>query len=185
LLVDYIDQRFSRGKALDGFSYGGAFAIQMAEACESVEAVDISADAVRLAQANAERNGLRQITCIEANVFDHLRQRFTERARYDTIVLDPPAFAKNKESLAGALRGYKEINNRAMRLLNDGGILITCTCSHHVSESMFAEMLAEAANDAGCWVRVLERRIQSGDHPVLLTVPETLYLKCFVLEIHH
>ena len=105
--------------------------------------------------------------------------------RYDTIVLDPPAFAKNKESLAGALRGYKEINNRAMRLLKDGGILVTCSCSHPVSEGLFAEMLAEAANDAGCWLRVLERRIQASDHPVLMTVPETLYLKCFILEIRY
>src|SRR5262249_45995423 len=114
---------------------------------------------------------------------DFLRQRFSEGARYDTIILDPPAFAKNRESVEGALRGYKEINNRAMRLLRPGGILITCSCSHHVSEAMFAEMLAEAANDAGVWLRVLERRIQAADHPVLLSVPETLYLKCFILEI--
>jgi 23S rRNA (cytosine1962-C5)-methyltransferase len=103
--------------------------------------------------------------------------------RYDTIILDPPAFAKNKESLEGALRGYKEINNRAMRLLRPGGILITCSCSHHVSEGLFAEMLADAAKDAGCWTRVLERRIQAADHPVLLSVPETLYLKCFILQV--
>ena len=102
---------------------------------------------------------------------------------FDIIILDPPAFAKNRESLEGALRGYKEINNRAMRLLRPGGILITCSCSYHVSEGLFAEMLAEAANDAGCWIRVLERRFQSADHPILLTVPETLYLKCFILEI--
>ncbi|PYS02408.1 MAG: rRNA large subunit methyltransferase I, partial [Acidobacteria bacterium] len=109
--------------------------------------------------------------------------RHKEGAQYDTIILDPPAFAKNKESLGGALRGYKEINNRAMRLLRPGGILITCSCSYHVTEGLFAEMLANAANDAGRWIRVLERRIQSVDHPVLLTVPETLYLKCFILEI--
>ena len=103
--------------------------------------------------------------------------------RYDMIILDPPAFAKNKESVEGALRGYKEINNRAMRLLRSGGVLITCSCSHHVSEGLFAEMLADAANDAHVWVRVLERRTQSADHPILLTVPETLYLKCFIVEI--
>jgi len=189
----YLDQRenrcaarrYAHGKALDGFAYGGGFALQMAERCEFVEAVESSSDAVRLIQANAGRNGLTNIRAIEANVFDYLRQRFSEKARYDTIVLDPPAFAKSKDTIEGALRGYREINNRAMRLLNDGGILMTCSCSHHVSEALFAEMLAGAANDAGVWVRVLERRVQAADHPVVLTVPETLYLKCFVLEIRH
>jgi 23S rRNA (cytosine1962-C5)-methyltransferase len=140
---------------------------------------------VRLARANAARNHIENIAFFEANVFDFLRERHAMGERYDTIVLDPPPFARNKESLAGALRGYKEINNRAMRLLRSGGVLITCSCSHHVSEALFAEMLAESARDAGCWVRVLDRRIQSGDHPVLLSVPETLYLKCFVLQIVH
>jgi 23S rRNA (cytosine1962-C5)-methyltransferase len=187
----YLDQRenrraarrYAHGYALDAFSYGAGFALQISEGCETVECVDISKAAVELARANAERNGLTNIECIEANVFDFLRERDRQGAHYDTIILDPPAFAKNKESLEGALRGYKEINNRAMRLLRSGGILITCTCSHHVSEAIFAEMLAEAARDARVWVRVLERRIQSSDHPVLLTVPETLYLKCFILEI--
>jgi 23S rRNA (cytosine1962-C5)-methyltransferase len=187
----YLDQRdnrraarrYARGAALDAFCYGGGFALHLSGVCDSVEAVDISAAAVEAARANAARNSLANITAIEANVFDFLRLRFSEGAHYDTIVLDPPAFARNKESLDGALRGYKEINNRAMRLLRPHGILITSTCSHHVSEAVFAEMLADAANDAGCWARVLERRIQSADHPVLLTVPETLYLKCFILEI--
>jgi len=187
----YLDQRdnhraarrYARGQALDAFSYAGGFAVQIADRCERVEAVDLSAAAVGTARANAERNGLRNVDVIEANAFDFLRERHREGRRYDTIILDPPAFAKNKESLEGALRGYKEINNRAMRLLRSGGILITCSCSHHVSEALFAEMLAEAAKDAGCWTRVLERRTQSADHPILLTVPETLYLKCFVLEI--
>jgi 23S rRNA (cytosine1962-C5)-methyltransferase len=134
-------------------------------------------------RGNAERNGLRNIEGIEANAFDFLRERYKEGQRYDTIILDPPAFAKNKESLEGALRGYKEINNRAMRLLRPGGILITCSCSHHVGEGVFAEMLAEAARDAGCLARVLERRVQSPDHPILLSVPETLYLKCFILQV--
>jgi 23S rRNA (cytosine1962-C5)-methyltransferase len=187
----YLDQRdnhraarhYASGRALDAFSYGGGFAIQMAERCERVETVDISASAVELARENARRNGLTNIDCVEANAFDFLRERHKEGARYDIIVLDPPAFAKNKESLEPALRGYKEINNRAMRLLPPGGILITCSCSHHVSEGFFAEMLAEAAKDAGCWARVLERRTQAPDHPILLSVPETLYLKCFILEI--
>lgn len=176
-------RRYAHGKALDGCTYGGGFALQMADVCHSVEAVDISAAAVRLAEANVRRNNLNNVECIEANIFDYLREASSAGRRYDTIVLDPPAFAKNKESLEGSIRGYKEINNRAMRILKDGGILITCTCSHHVSEAIFAEMLAEAASDAGCWTRVLERRIQAQDHPVLLTVPETLYLKCFILEI--
>jgi 23S rRNA (cytosine1962-C5)-methyltransferase len=187
----YLDQRdnrraarrYAHGSALDAFSYGAAFALQIAESCAKVECVDISKAAVDLARANAARNGLTNIECIEANVFDLLRERSREGAHYDTIILDPPAFAKSKESLEGALRGYKEINNRAMRLIRPGGILITCTCSHHVTEALFAEMLAEAANDARVWARVLERRLQSADHPVLLTVPETLYLKCFILEI--
>ena len=189
----YLDQRdnhqaarrHARGQALDAFTYGGGFALQIADVCERVEAVDISAAAVEMVRSNAERNGLTNIEAIEANAFDYLRDRHKQGARYDTIILDPPAFAKNKESLEGALRGYKEINNRAMRLLRSGGILITCSCSHHVTEGLFAEMLADAAKDAGCWARVLERRFQSRDHPILLTVPETLYLKCFILEIRY
>ena len=189
----YLDQRenhraarqYARGRALDGFCYGGGFAIQIADVCDRVDAVDLSPHAVQLAKANAHRNGYGNIHGIEANVFDFLRERSAAGERYDTIILDPPAFARNKDSLAGALRGYKEINNRAMRLLPNGGVLVTCSCSHHVSEGMFAEMLAEAARDAGCWLRVLERRLQPADHPVLMTVPETLYLKCFILEIRY
>jgi 23S rRNA (cytosine1962-C5)-methyltransferase len=187
----YLDQRenhraarrYAHGQALDAFSYAGGFAVQIAEQCEKVEAVDMSATAVEFARSNADRNGLKNIEGIEANAFDFLRERHKEGARYDTIILDPPAFAKNKDSLEGALRGYKEINNRAMRLLRAGGILITCSCSHHVTEGLFAEMLADAAKDAGCWLRVLERRVQAPDHPILLSVPETLYLKCFILEV--
>lgn len=187
----YLDQRdnhraakrYARGRALDAFTYAGGFALQIAENCERVEAIDISAQAVETARGNAERNGLKNIECIEANAFDYLRERHKEGDRYDTIVLDPPAFAKNKDSVEAALRGYKEINNRAMRLLRPGGVLITCSCSYHVSEALFAEMLADAARDAGCWLKVLERRIQSPDHPVLLSVPETLYLKCFIFRV--
>ena len=186
----YLDQqenhraakRYARGIALDAFTYAGGFAVQIAERCERVEAVDISGAAVEMTRGNAERNGLKNVEAIEANAFDFLRERHKEGRRYDTIILDPPAFAKNKESLEGALRGYKEINNRAMRLLRPGGVLITCSCSHHVNEGLFAEMLAEAARDAGCWIRVLERRVQAADHPILLSVPETFYLKCFILQ---
>jgi 23S rRNA (cytosine1962-C5)-methyltransferase len=187
----YLDQRdnhraarrYARGRALDAFSYAGGFTLQIAEKCERVEAVDISAAAVEQVRGNAERNGLLNIEAVEANAFDYMRERYKEGERYDTIILDPPAFAKNKESLEGALRGYKEINNRAMRLLRPGGILITCSCSHHLGEGLFAEMLAEAAKDAGCLARVLERRVQAPDHPILLSVPETLYLKCFILQV--
>jgi 23S rRNA (cytosine1962-C5)-methyltransferase len=178
-------RRYAHGKALDGCTYAGGFALQTADVCQSVEAIDISAASLEIAQANAQRNGLKNVQCIEANIFDYLREASNQGRRYDTIILDPPAFARNRESLENSIRGYKEINNRAMRILNDGGILITCSCSHHVSEAIFAEMLAEAAQDAGCWARVVERRIQSADHPVLLTVPETLYLKCFILQIKH
>jgi 23S rRNA (cytosine1962-C5)-methyltransferase len=187
----YLDQRdnhraarlYAHGRALDAFTYTGGFALQIADLCEKVEAVDTSTAALELARGNATRNSVANVDFIEANAFDWLRQRFAEGDRYDTIILDPPAFAKNKESLEGALRGYKEINNRAMRLLRSGGILITCSCSHHVTEPIFAEMLAEAARDAGCWLHVLERRVQAADHPILMAVPETLYLKCFILQI--
>jgi 23S rRNA (cytosine1962-C5)-methyltransferase len=187
----YLDQRenrraarrYARGSALDVFTYAGGFALQISDLCQRVESVDISKPALDLARSNASRNGITNIQFTEANAFDFLRERDREGVSYDTIILDPPAFAKNRESLEAALRGYKEINNRAMRLLRSGGILITCTCSHHVTEAMFAEMLAQAAQDARVWARVVERRIQSSDHPVLLTVPETLYLKCFILEI--
>lgn len=187
----YLDQRdnhraarrYARGKALDAFTYAGGFAIQLSECCDSVEAVDISASAVDLVRANTNRNQLSNIEAIEANVFDFLRDRQKQGIQYDTIILDPPAFAKTRDNIESALRGYREINQRAIRLLRPGGILITCSCSHHVSEGLFAEMLAEALKDAGRWARVLERRFQSADHPVLLTVPETLYLKCFILEI--
>jgi len=189
----YLDQRenhraarrYGRGHALDGFCYGGGFALQLSDVCDTVEAVDLSAAAVELARSNAARNSLNNVSVVEGNVFDFLRECSAAGRHFDTIVLDPPAFARNKETLEGAYRGYKEINNRAMRLLKDGGVLITCSCSYHMSEGLFAEMLAEAARDAGCWLRVLERRFQSPDHPVLMAVPETLYLKCFILEVRY
>jgi 23S rRNA (cytosine1962-C5)-methyltransferase len=175
--------RYARGRGLDAFSYTGGFALHLANQCDTVEAVEMSAPAAELAEENVRRNSLGNVQVIQANVFDYLRERFSEGARYGAIVLDPPAFAKNKDSIDAALRGYREINSRAMRLLEDGGTLVTCSCSHHISEGMFAEMLAESAVDAGRKVRVLERRMQAPDHPVVLTVPETMYLKCFILEI--
>ncbi|MGH9769774.1 MAG: class I SAM-dependent rRNA methyltransferase, partial [Blastocatellia bacterium] len=172
--------RYGRGRGLDCFTYHGSFALHLAKGCERVTAVDISQPAVERASRNAELNGVTNIEFIEANVFDLLRDYDDAGERFDTIVLDPPAFAKNRGAVQAALRGYKEINLRALRLLNPGGILITCSCSYHVGEGLFLETLAEAAIDAGRAVQVVEKRTQPRDHPILLTVPETYYLKCVV-----
>jgi 23S rRNA (cytosine1962-C5)-methyltransferase len=186
----FLDQRenreaaagYARGRALDCFSYNGGFAMRMAPSCEEVTAIDISGDAVERIVANAARNGLKQVTAREANVFDELRRLEHEGERFDTIVLDPPAFAKNKAAVPKALSGYRDINLRALRLLKPGGYLLTCSCSYNVDEATFAQTVYEAAMDAGVHVDVVEKRMQSRDHPVLLGVPETYYLKCFVLR---
>jgi 23S rRNA (cytosine1962-C5)-methyltransferase len=174
--------RYARGRLLDAFSYHGGFALALAPACDEVIAVDISEPAVARIRENAARNGLAQIEARAMNVFDELRELERRGERFDTIVLDPPAFAKNKAAVAKALAGYKEINLRALKLLAPGGFLITCSCSYNVSEAMFAEVIAEAAIDARADVAVVEKRMQGRDHPVLLTVPETYYLKCFILR---
>jgi 23S rRNA (cytosine1962-C5)-methyltransferase len=174
--------RYAHGRLLDCFSYNGGFALHLARRCTAVEAIDISADAVARIRQNAARNGLPHIEAREANVFDELRRLEKAGAHYDTIVLDPPAFAKNKASIPNALAGYKEINLRALRLLAPGGILVTCTCSHHVDEATFGEVVYSAALDAQVQVSVIEKRMQARDHPVLLSVPETYYLKCFILR---
>jgi 23S rRNA (cytosine1962-C5)-methyltransferase len=174
--------RYARGRLLDCFSYNGGFALRLARHCPHAEAIDISADAVARIRANAERNGVPHIEAREANVFDELRRLERAGARYDTIVLDPPAFAKNKAAIANARAGYKEINLRAMRLLSPGGHLITCSCSYNVNEEMFAETLHEASADSHTPVAVVEKRMQGRDHPVLVGVPETHYLKCFILR---
>jgi 23S rRNA (cytosine1962-C5)-methyltransferase len=174
--------RYARGRALDAFSYNGGFALAMAGACDEVMAVDISEDAVARVAANAAANGLTNVHGHAMNVFDELRELERRGERFDTIVLDPPAFAKNKAAVAKAMSGYKEINLRALKLLRPGGFLVTCSCSYNVSESMFADVLADAAVDARADVAVVEKRMQSRDHPVMLTVPETYYLKCFVLR---
>ena len=174
--------RYAHGPMLDCFSYNGGFALALAPKCSSVEALDVSADAVARITANAAANGLANVTAREANVFDELRHLERDGARYDTIVLDPPAFAKNKASIPNALAGYKEINLRALRLLNPGGYLITCSCSYNVDEAMFAEAVFAASADAHIPVTVVEKRMQGRDHPVLLGVPETYYLKCFILR---
>jgi 23S rRNA (cytosine1962-C5)-methyltransferase len=174
--------RYARGALLDCFSYNGGFALHLARQCPEADAVDISGDAVARIRANAARNDLPHIRAREANVFDELRRLEKAGARYDTIVLDPPAFAKNKASVPNALAGYKEINLRAMRLLNPGGYLVTCSCSYNVNEPMFADMIHEASVDSHTPVTIVEKRLQGRDHPVLVGVPETYYLKCFILR---
>ena len=174
--------RYAHGALLDCFSYNGGFALALAPRCRTVEALDVSADAVARVTANATANGITNVTAREANVFDELRHLEREGARYDTVVLDPPAFAKNKASIQNALAGYKEINLRALRLLAPGGYLITCSCSYNVDEGMFAQAVFEASVDAHVPVTVVEKRMQGRDHPVLLGVPETYYLKCLILR---
>ena len=174
--------RYARGRALDAFSYNGGFALALAPRCEEVTAIDISEDAVARIRMNAERNGLANVQARTMNVFDELRELERRGEHFDTIVLDPPAFAKNKASVRKALSGYKEINLRAMKLLAPGGFLVTCSCSYNVSEGDFADVLASAAVDAHADVAVVEKRMQGRDHPVLMTVPETYYLKCFILR---
>ena len=176
-------QRHARGKALDCFASTGGFALHLAQCCEQVEAVDASPFALATAQANAARHGMANITFKEADVFALLTGYVAARRRFDTIVLDPPAFAKSKQTVDKALAGYKDINLRALKLLEPGGVLISCSCSHHVSEAALLEVIAEASIDVGRTLRVLERRLQAADHPVLLTVPETLYLKYVALEV--
>jgi 23S rRNA (cytosine1962-C5)-methyltransferase len=173
--------RYARGRLLDCFSYHGGFAMRLAPQCESAEAVDISADAVARITANAARNGL-ALEAREANVFDELRRLERAGVRYDTIVLDPPAFAKNKASVPNAAAGYKDINLHAMRLLAPGGTLVTCSCSYNIGEEAFGAILHEASIDSRVPMTVLEKRMQGRDHPVLMGVPETYYLKCFILR---
>ena len=174
--------RHACGNALDCFTSGGGFALHMAARCQSVDTADSSGTALRLARASRDANGISNVQFHEADVFELLAGYVATGRRFSTVVLDPPAFAKSRSGLEGALRGYKEINLRALRLLDHGGVLVTCSCSHHVSEADFLGTVAAASLDAGRRLRVLERRTQSADHPILLTVPETHYLKCLILE---
>lgn len=176
-------QTTNRGRALDCFTFNGAFALHLASVCENVIGIDISGEAVASAQHNAEINGFDNVEFREANVFDALREMEATGERFDTIVLDPPAFAKNRASLKSALRGYKEINLRALKLLNRGGVLVTCTCSYHVSEELFLEVLDQAALDSHRRVQLMEKRMQATDHPVLVAMPETYYLKCLIARV--
>ncbi|NOT43234.1 MAG: class I SAM-dependent rRNA methyltransferase [Acidobacteria bacterium] len=174
--------RYARGRLLDCFSYNGGFGLYLAGKCASVECLDVSEEAVSRTTANAERNGIDHLAARAVNVFDELRSLERDGARYDTIVLDPPAFAKNKASVPQALSGYKEINLRAMRLLPPGGVLVTCSCSYNVDEVTFLDVVREAASDSRISMAVVERRTQGRDHPALLGAPETSYLKCLILR---
>jgi 23S rRNA (cytosine1962-C5)-methyltransferase len=174
--------RYARGRALDAFTYNGGFALAMAPGCASVLALDSSVQAAAATRENAAANGLTNVEVREANVFDELRELEIAGGTFDTIVLDPPAFAKNRASVERAAAGYKEINLRALKLLNPGGMLITCSCSYNVDEALFADIVAAAAIDARATVSTVEKRMQARDHPVLLNVPETSYLKCLILR---
>jgi 23S rRNA (cytosine1962-C5)-methyltransferase len=179
--------RYARGRALDCFTSTGGFALHLAPRCESVEAVDSSEAALRVARLNYElnyqTNPTGNVDFREADVFELLAGHASAHRRFDIVVLDPPAFAKSRQNLEAAVRGYREINRRGLELLTSGGILVTCSCSHHLSEAALLEIVASASLDTGRKLRVLERRMQAQDHPVLLTVPETLYLKCLILEV--
>jgi 23S rRNA (cytosine1962-C5)-methyltransferase len=187
----FLDQRENRlaaravahGRALDCFTFTGAFALHLARVCDSVLGIDISAEAIQSARRNAELNNATNVEFREANVFDALREMEAAGERFDTIVLDPPAFAKNRASVKAAVRGYKEINLRAIKLLNPGGVLITCTCSYHMAENMFLGIIAEAGNDAHRKLQLIEKRTQASDHPILMSVPETYYLKCVIARV--
>jgi 23S rRNA (cytosine1962-C5)-methyltransferase len=172
----------AHGEALDAFCYQGGFALHLAAKCSAVTGVDSSRPALEMAEKNATLNG-RELEWIEANAFDLLREYAAAGRHYDTIVLDPPAFAKTKRDLEKALGGYKELNLRAMKMLRPGGILVTCSCSFHVNSSDFLKVVAAAAQDAHKSLRVLENRAASRDHPILLNVPETSYLQCLVLSV--
>lgn len=186
----FLDQRenyaaaaqYAHGEALDAFCYQGAFALHLAAKCSSVTGVDSSRPALEMAEKNAALNG-RELEWIEGNAFDLLREYAAANRRYDTIVLDPPAFAKTKRDLEKALRGYKELNLRAMKMLRPGGILVTCSCSFHVSAADFLKVVADAAQDAHKSLRVVENRGAAKDHPILLNVPETSYLQCLILSV--
>jgi 23S rRNA (cytosine1962-C5)-methyltransferase len=185
----FLDQRenrtaasvYARGRLLDCFSYHGGFAMALGRRCTETIAIDISEEAIEQLRANAARNGV-AIDARVGNVFDELRGLERLGERFDIIVLDPPAFAKNRAAIPRATAGYKEINLRAMKLLNPGGILVTCSCSYNLDEASFATLVYEAAVDSGCHLTVMEKRMQGRDHPVLLGVPETYYLKCFILR---
>jgi 23S rRNA (cytosine1962-C5)-methyltransferase len=186
----FLDQRenyaaaaeYAHGEALDAFCYQGGFALHLAAKCASVTGVDSSRPALEMAEKNAALNG-RELEWIEGNAFDLLREYAAANRRYDTIVLDPPAFAKTKRDLEKALGGYKELNLRALKMLRPGGVLVTCCCSFHVGTSDFLGVVADAARDAHKSLRLVENRGAAKDHPILLNVPETSYLQCLIFIV--
>jgi 23S rRNA (cytosine1962-C5)-methyltransferase len=186
----FLDQRenhaaaagYARGRLLDCFSYQGGFALAMAARCEGVLALDVSEEAITVLAANAARNGIGSIESRAVNVFDELRELERAGQQFQTIVLDPPAFAKNKAAVPKATAGYKEINLRALKLLAPGGHLVTCSCSYNIDDHTFRRIVASAALDAHATVTLVEARQQARDHPVLVGVPETSYLKCLILR---
>jgi 23S rRNA (cytosine1962-C5)-methyltransferase len=187
----FLDQRenhlrageYAIGRCLDCFSYSGGFALQLSRRAEHVVAVEMQAPAAALLRENAALNRASNLEVVEANAFDYLRDRSEEEPAFDLVVVDPPAFAKNKEALPNARRGYKEVNLRALQILKPGGLLVTASCSYHLSEQGLEELILDAANDAGRRVQIVERRGAGRDHPVLLGVPETRYLKAFFLRV--
>jgi 23S rRNA (cytosine1962-C5)-methyltransferase len=176
-------RRYARGHALDCFTSTGGFALHLAAKCESVEAVDSSSASLQIAEHNRATNQIGNVEFREADVFELLAGHAAAHRRFDVVVLDPPAFAKSRGNLEAATRGYKEINRRSLELLGTGGVLVTCSCSHHLSEAVLLEIVAAASLDTHRKLRILERRTQAQDHPILLTVPETMYLKCLILEV--
>jgi 23S rRNA (cytosine1962-C5)-methyltransferase len=187
----FLDQRenhfaaraYASGDVLDCFSYQGGFALTIADRCSHIESTDMAPAAVAAARRNQELNGISNVSFREANSFDLLKEYDEAGRRFNMVILDPPAFAKNRDSIEAAHRGYKEINLRALKLLKPGGFLLTCSCSYHISEALFLQILAEAANDARKSVAIVDRRTQAKDHPILLTMPETHYLKCLIIRV--
>jgi 23S rRNA (cytosine1962-C5)-methyltransferase len=175
-------RRYCSGEVLDCFSYQGGFAVTIADRCTHVEAIDMAPLAVEAGKRNQQLNSISNVHFREGNTFDLLKEYDEAGRRFQTVILDPPAFAKNRDSVAAAHRGYKEINLRALKLLEPGGFLITCSCSYHITEALFLQIIAEAANDARKTIAVVERRTQAQDHPILLTMPETHYLKCLIFR---
>ena len=176
-------RRYASGDVLDCFSYQGGFALTVADRSAHVEGIDMAPAAVEAARRNQQLNSISNATFREGNTFDLLKEYDEAGRRFQMVILDPPAFAKNRDAIPAARRGYKEINLRALKLLRPGGYLVTCSCSYHITEPLFLQLLAEAANDARKNIVVVERRTQAKDHPILLTMPETHYLKCLIVKV--
>jgi 23S rRNA (cytosine1962-C5)-methyltransferase len=175
--------RYAHGRALDCFGGTGGFAMHLAAVCNSVDVVDSSSASLQTAKENAALNEIKNLQFHNANALDYLPGLVSAHRKFETVIVDPPAFTKSRVAKEGAMRGYKDINLRALRLLDAGGVLVSCSCSHHVSEADLLQVIAEAALDTNKQLRILERRTQSQDHPILLTVPETHYLKCLIFQV--